>query len=632
MGYAHGYGYGHTWKSNKAAVSAPSAPAAAPVNTVLPVISGTPTVGETISTTTGTWTGSPTPTYTYQWKRAGASISGATASTYTLVALDTAALITVTVTATNASGSASATSASFGTINLTPSNAVAPVASGSLTVGSVLTSTTGTWAGTPVPTYAYQWKRDSTNVGTNASTYTLVTADIGAMMTCVVTGTNTAGSANATSNSLGPIVAAAVGGAALLITPTVEADGWATDFTYATDASRVALKTGGTVVSSGLSFFTKTSGSVKWVYDVTGTLVSVGTTSLAVDYDPVTHAALGLLREPAATNLCLQSSDLTNASWTKSNLTTAKTATGPDGVANSATTITASSANATALQAITSVSASRVTSVFLKRRTGTGNVDLTQNNGSTWTTQTLTSSWTRILMVPVSSANPTIGIRLVTSGDAVDVALFQHELTYGLRATPTSPIPTTTASVTRAADRYSITPASINFSSTAGSWWADIDVIIFLDNYGRVVGMQSFYTPISIESETTLGMFAGGSPLTLTIGDINDMETPRKIASAAQNADMAVTSAGLTPATGTHGAAGTGVLNPGSIISFGCDVDGGLELLCYIRKIRYVPRRKSNAELVAETVGGDALLFDILLETGDSILMEDGGGTLLLEA
>jgi hypothetical protein len=31
-------------------------------------------------------------------------------------------------------------------------------------------------------------------------------------------------------------------------------------------------------------------------------------------------------------------------------------------------------------------------------------------------------------------------------------------------------------------------------------------------------------------------------------------------------------------------------------------------------------------------VGGDALLFDILLETGDSILMEDGGGTLLLEA
>jgi hypothetical protein len=183
-------------------------PPAAPVNTVLPVISGTPTVGQTISTTNGTWTGSPSPTFTYQWKRAGGAISGATLSTYTLVPADTAALITVTVTATNSQGSASATSPSFGTINLTPTNAVAPAITGTPSVGQTLTSTTGTWAGTPVPTYVYQWKRDTTNVGTNASTYTLVTADIGATMTCVVTGSNTAGSASATSNALGPVTAA----------------------------------------------------------------------------------------------------------------------------------------------------------------------------------------------------------------------------------------------------------------------------------------------------------------------------------------------------------------------------------------------------------------------------------------
>jgi hypothetical protein len=61
----------------------------------------------------------------------------------------------------------------------------------------------------------------------------------------------------------------------------------------------------------------------------------------------------GILVEEARTELCLHNSDLTNAAWTKSNLTTAKTATGPDGVANSATTCTATAANATALQAIT---------------------------------------------------------------------------------------------------------------------------------------------------------------------------------------------------------------------------------------------------------------------------------------
>ena len=86
-----------------------------------------------------------------------------------------------------------------------PVNTVAPVISGTPTAGQTLTSTTGTWTGTAPITYAYQWKRGVTNVGTNASTYVLVTGDIGADITCVVTATNAAGSADATSNSLGPV-------------------------------------------------------------------------------------------------------------------------------------------------------------------------------------------------------------------------------------------------------------------------------------------------------------------------------------------------------------------------------------------------------------------------------------------
>jgi hypothetical protein len=85
---------------------------------------------------------------------------------------------------------------------------------------------------------------------------------------------------------------------------------------------------------------------------------------------------LGILVEEARTNLCLHSSDLTNAAWIKSSLTTAKTATGPDGVANSATTITATAANATALQNIVSASAARSGQWWLKRRTGTGAVSV----------------------------------------------------------------------------------------------------------------------------------------------------------------------------------------------------------------------------------------------------------------
>jgi len=42
--------------------------ATAPVNTVLPVVSGTTYVGDLLTTTDGTWTGTPT-SFSYQWKR-----------------------------------------------------------------------------------------------------------------------------------------------------------------------------------------------------------------------------------------------------------------------------------------------------------------------------------------------------------------------------------------------------------------------------------------------------------------------------------------------------------------------------------------------------------------------------------
>ncbi len=94
-----------------------------PANSVLPVISGSPTVGQLLSTTDGTWSGSPT--FTYQWKRDSVSIGGATTNTYTLVAADAGAVITVTVTATNAGGITSATSVGVGPVAHTYASYVA---------------------------------------------------------------------------------------------------------------------------------------------------------------------------------------------------------------------------------------------------------------------------------------------------------------------------------------------------------------------------------------------------------------------------------------------------------------------------------------------------------------------------
>jgi hypothetical protein len=87
----------------------------APVNTVLPAITGTTTENETLTVSNGTWSNTPTG-YTYQWKRGGVNISAATTGTYGLQAADVGTTITCTVTATNAGGSTAATSAGVGPI------------------------------------------------------------------------------------------------------------------------------------------------------------------------------------------------------------------------------------------------------------------------------------------------------------------------------------------------------------------------------------------------------------------------------------------------------------------------------------------------------------------------------------
>lgn len=189
---------------------------------------------------------------------------------------------------------------------------------------------------------------------------------------------------------------------------------------------------------------------------------------IPIGYDTVA-GTYGVLIETAMTNICLYSDDLTNAAWTKTNMTTAFTANGADDRPNSATTCTATAGNATALQAITSSSAWRTTSVWLKRRTGSGNIDITQDNGSTWTTVAVTSAWTRVFTAAASLTDPTIGIRIVTSGDAVDVWGFHHESGGFISAIPTSTIPTLGASQTRARDDIKMAGTAFPIGATANT-------------------------------------------------------------------------------------------------------------------------------------------------------------------
>jgi hypothetical protein len=81
-----------------------------PANTVAPAVTGTPTVGQTLTTTNGTWTALSGPTFTRQWFRGNTPIAGATALTYVLVTADQGYSLFCRVAATDANGVASADS------------------------------------------------------------------------------------------------------------------------------------------------------------------------------------------------------------------------------------------------------------------------------------------------------------------------------------------------------------------------------------------------------------------------------------------------------------------------------------------------------------------------------------------
>ena len=201
--------------ANSPATSVVSQPSQAPTNSQPPQITGTVAVGQQLQASSGTWTGSPTPTYSYQWKDCDSSgnncslISGATGSSYTIASSDVGSTLLVTVTATNSAGSSNANSPATSVVSQpsqAPTNSQPPQITGTVAVGQQLQASSGTWTGSPTPTYSYQWK-DCDSSGNNCSlisgatgsSYTIASSDVGSTLLVTVTATNSAGSSNANS-------------------------------------------------------------------------------------------------------------------------------------------------------------------------------------------------------------------------------------------------------------------------------------------------------------------------------------------------------------------------------------------------------------------------------------------------
>jgi hypothetical protein len=267
--------------------------------------------------------------------------------------------------------------------------------------------------------------------------------------------------------------------------------------------TQIATTSAGVVLSSS-GDFNVTRGTTATRFNSAGLIESVASGVPRLDYytSGGTAGCPALLVEAAATNLALHSRDLTNAVWSGTTVTTAKNAVGADGTASGATTITATAASGTVLQALSHASQSRVFSAYIRRVTGTGAIQLTTNGGTNWTTVTISSLYTQVACAAQTVASGTIGIRMAVSGDVIEVDFTQGEV----GPVATSPIATTVASASRSADVITLSGAvSGCIGQTEGTVYAEVDFRNIGYN-GAIVTLQTDnWLTNSIQIQKSLG-------------------------------------------------------------------------------------------------------------------------------
>lgn len=227
--------------------------------------------------------------------------------------------------------------------------------------------------------------------------------------------------------------------------------------------------------TTGASLVTFTRASTGTFVGSDGVLQTATTNEPRFDHNPTTGESLGLLVEEARTNLLLQSEDF-STSWTTSTATvTTNVATAPNGT----TTADLYSGTSTSAvnQSVSLTSGVAYTISFYVKSAGLGNNNFRLRIDGTQTSSnfTATSEWQRFTFTATSAntAARSCGIIRNTANDNVDILIWGAQLEAG--AFPTSYIPTTTATATRAADVASITGSNFSgwYNQTEGTVFAD---------------------------------------------------------------------------------------------------------------------------------------------------------------
>lgn len=261
--------------------------------------------------------------------------------------------------------------------------------------------------------------------------------------------------------------------------------------------------------SAGSPTATFTRASVAWTKLASGLWAQVATGQTRSGYfgaDTAVSAYGGYFQEGAGTQLVTPTAsirDMTDGSWVAVGITAAKNATGIDGAANSASTLTSTAPNGTILQTLVAAASSRTYSCFMRRKTGVGAILIQQGATTLDVTASLNAvTYTRV-QLNASILNSAFGILIATSGDAIEVDFNQFEA-QPAGAFASSPMASAGAARVRDALTY---PTATNLDGTQGwAYWeaasnnAAATATAFLDSFTAGAG--------GIPGGTTGGNFA----------------------------------------------------------------------------------------------------------------------------
>ena len=355
-----------------------------------------------------------------------------------------------------------------------------------------------------------------------------------------------------------------------------------------------------------------------------GAIKTATTNEARFDHNPTTGESLGLLVEEARTNLLSASEEMVTAPWGLATATgVANNGIAPDGTTTADKIISTGGGCFRAGVGVANATAYTY-SVFLKYVTGTGvitqvgferfgstpllgsiSVNLLTgtitNNGAPVTSSSITrysNNWYRV-SVTATSTDVTTTVVNYTGTSGNEFLVWGAQLEAG--AFPTSYIPTTSATATRAADVATITGS--NFSS----WYNQTEGTVFADVTARPDGLVCNFDDGSFNNRKPQIAIGAGASCDVayvtagsTVASFSQASTSNQrnlIATAYATDNYGFTSNGATPIQDSLGAVPSTV----TTLRFGRFHNGIVPLYGTIKRLTYWPVRLSNTTLQAIT-------------------------------